>query len=492
LILKLLLGIFVFFLGLGCLTAQDFDDLAGVDAIFFPDIRSIEYRIIKINGEPDPTTQIGNLNEEIAKLKNEARDTDNPKTQDDLNQRIGIKQNQINQVYNDKTERDKWNLYYSQPLSPIPIVHLQSNQAIFFAFDDLNEEPTRYSYTIIPYQWDWSEPLDLTTSEYLEGYSYSEIDNFVFPELTNTNYTAHRFQFPNDDIKPLVSGNYLLVVYETGSEEIAFTRRVFVTGQAFSFVPDVRGNSFDRDSLQKINFTVRYPERYAHLAPGRDVKVVVLQNGRPDNAQVIEKPALAINRNLRYGYQDRIGFKPGKEFRFVMMQTFDYPQVGTHLVRQGDDDGYEVYLNAQEERSYHPTFFYRDLNGQFVTMNGVQNEEPGDPDYAHVYFTYLKDDPYYQADLYVVGKFSDWQFKDEYKLSFNPREGRYEGEAFLKQGYYDYYYALKHPDSDRIDIDRTEGHSFQTSNEYTVLVYYTTPNGRFDRLVASKSFVINH
>jgi len=198
-----------------------------------------------------------------------------------------------------------------------------------------------------------------------------------------------------------------------------------------------------------------------------------------------------MNGRLRYGYQDKIGFQPGKEFRYIMMQTLDYSQVGTELLNQNEDN-FEVYLAPQEERTYHPNVFYRDLNGKFVTMNGVQNEEPGDPDYAHVYFTYLKDSPYYQADLYVVGKFTDWQFRDEYRLSFNDRKGRYEGEAFLKQGYYDYYYALKKEDSDHISIDKTEGHSFQTVNEYTILVYYTMPNGRFDELVATRTFSINY
>jgi len=482
--------IFFTFLAVNSLSAQDFEDLPGVDAIYFDDIKSIEFRVLSNEDDQNPTAQIGALNEEIANLKKRINTEDNPNKQNAIQDDIITKQRALNSVYSSKAERDKWNLRFASPLSALPIINLNSDQSVYFAFDDLNENPTNYSFTVIPFRWDWSEPLDLASSEYLNGFSSSEIRDFIYPELTLTYYTAYRFHFPNTEISPAISGNYLLIVYETNSEEVAFTRRIFVANQEFPFVDDIRSNSFDRDSLQNVNFTVSYPEKYSRLAPDRDVKVVVLQNGRYDNAVVREKPALAMNGRLRYGYQDKIGFQPGKEFRFIMMQTLDYPQVGTEFVNH-NKDGYEVYLAPQEERVYHPNSFYRDLNGKFVTMNGVQNEEPGDPDYAHVYFTYYRDDPYYQADLYVVGKLTDWQFRDEYRLSFNNRKGRYEGEAFLKQGYYDYYYALKKKDSNRINIDQTEGHSFQTGNEYTILVYYTSPNGRFEKLVATRTFSIN-
>ncbi len=478
-------------LGSSGLLAQDFEDLAGVDAIYFDDIKSIEFRVLSNDDLIDPTAQIGALNEEIANLRKRGKLEDDADKQDAILDDIATKERKLNSVYNDKSERDKWNLRYAAPMSALPIINLRSDQSIYYAFDDLNENPTGYSYTVIPFSWDWKAPLDLASSEYLNGFSSSEIRDYVYPELTVTNYTAYRFHFPNNEISPAISGNYLLVVYETNSEEVAFTRRIFVASQEFPFVDDIRSNSFDRDSLQNVNFTISYPEEYSKLAPDRDVKVVVLQNGRFDNAIVREKPALAMNGRLRYGYQDKIGFQPGKEFRYIMMQTLNYAQVGTQLLNQNKDN-YEVYLAPQEERVYHPNFFYRDLNGKFVTMNGVQNEEPGDADYAHVYFTYYRDDPYYQADLYVVGKFTDWQFKDEYRLSYNNRKGRYEGEALLKQGYYDYYYALKKKGSNRLDIDKTEGHSFQTGNEYTILVYYTTPNGRFEKLVATRTLSVNY
>lgn len=472
--------------------SQEFENLEGIDAVYFEDIKSIEFRI----GQPPKSNenQWANLKDietninQLQKLKSQI---DNKKTSDNIDHDIEVLQNQQDNIYNTTSKRDSWNAIYAYPLSQIPILNLGSNQVIQFAFDDLHPETTDFSYTVIPYTWDWSKPLDLAEGEYLEAFSTSLIDQFLFPELTTTNYTSYRFFFPNHDIKPTITGNYLLIVYETNSEEVAFTRRIYIASQDFQFVDDVRGNDFDRDSLQHINFTLAFPEQYSQLAPTRDVKVVVLQNGRYDNAIVREKPALVIHNKLRYGYQDPIGFPPGKEFRFVMIQTLNYAQVHTYSVKQGEDDN-EVFLNADAERVYHPFSYYRDLDGKFVTMNGPQNKEPGDPDYAHVYFTFQKDNPYYEADLYIVGKFTDWQFQEEYKMSYNNRAGRYEGEAFLKQGYYDYYYALKHGNSEKLDIDKTEGHSFQTGNEYTILVYYIKPNGRLNKLVASRSISVNH
>ena len=473
------------------LSAQDFEDLPGVDAVYFEDIKSIEYRVgTESTSIHDQWDDIGETAIHIDSLQRLLEVADNVQ-RNLLDEQLQVLRNKQNNAYRNVNDRDSWSAVLATPFTPIPIYNLHSDQQIQFAFDDLHSETTNYSYTVIPYLWDWSAPSSLTVGDYLDGFSTSRIDNFFFAEITTANYSSYRFSFPNAEIKPLISGNFLLVVYETNSEEVAFTRRIHISEQSFFFEHDVRDVSFDRDSLQYINFTISYPKELNHIAPARDVKVMVLQNGRYDNAIIKEKPALAMNNKLRYGYQDPIGFQPGKEFRYIQMQTFDFAQIGVNAVRKGKESN-EVFLATQEERIYHPNFFYRDLNGKFVNMNGVNNEELGNADYAHVYFSFDKHDPYYQADLYIVGKLTDWQFKDEFRLSYNERDKRYEGEAFLKQGYYDYYYALKHENSDRIDIDITEGHAFQTNNEYTILIYHTTLNGRYDKLVAIKTLVVNN
>lgn len=462
---------------------QDFSDLPGIDTVYFEDIRSIEFRVAVSSAGGDDTAT---LEDEVADVENQLKRANDPNRIRRLQDRLDELRRRLRQQYKAAASRDSWDSLYTTPLSHLPVYHLGTHQQIYFAFDDLNPEETRYAYTVVPYSWDWKEPLDLSESEYLTNYAYSEITDYLYSELTTTDYTAYRFRFPNGEMGVKYAGNYLLVVYELSSGAPAFTRRLYVTDDSFAFADDVRQPAYEVDSLQYINVSVEYPEDLVRLAPARDVKLVVLQNGRYDNAVVRERPSMVSFRQLRYGYQDPIVFQAFKQCRFVMMQTFRFAQVHTERLKHSDE-GVEVYLTPDRLRAGAPSFDYHDLDGLYVTMHGIRNDEPGMADYAYVYFSLRADEPFDAADVYVVGKMTDWQFRPEYKLSYNPRARRYEGEVFLKQGYYDYYYALRRGGSPRLYMDETEGHYRGTDNTYQILVYHTEPTGRFQRLVAMKT-----
>ena len=61
----------------------------------------------------------------------------------------------------------------------------------------------------------------------------------------------------------------------------------------------------------------------------------------------------------------------------------------------------------------------------------------------------------------------------------------------LKQGYYNYYYAVVPKETNEIDLDRLEGNSQETENEYTILVYYRPFGTRYDQLVGVSTVTSN-
>ena len=62
----------------------------------------------------------------------------------------------------------------------------------------------------------------------------------------------------------------------------------------------------------------------------------------------------------------------------------------------------------------------------------------------------------------------------------------YECVLQLKQGYYDYEYAVM-PDKDNVpDETIIEGSHYETENEYTILVYYRFLGTRYDQLIGYK------
>ena len=57
----------------------------------------------------------------------------------------------------------------------------------------------------------------------------------------------------------------------------------------------------------------------------------------------------------------------------------------------------------------------------------------------------------------------------------------------LKQGGYNYVYALKAKNNNELSVVRTEGSFWQSRNRYEVLVYYRPFGARYDRLVGMRS-----
>ena len=63
------------------------------------------------------------------------------------------------------------------------------------------------------------------------------------------------------------------------------------------------------------------------------------------------------------------------------------------------------------------------------------------------------------------------------------RKKKYKGKIYLKQGYYNYHYALNDSITNYIDISFIEGTYYQTRNDYYIYVYYREAGERYDRFV---------
>ena len=87
------------------------------------------------------------------------------------------------------------------------------------------------------------------------------------------------------------------------------------------------------------------------------------------------------------------------------------------------------------------------------------------------------------GDIYLFGKLSDWMINDDFKLKYNEKEKIYETDILLKQGYYNYNYAIKDTINNIVDFSFIEGTHYQTKNDYYVYVYYRGPENRYDKLI---------
>ena len=137
-------------------------------------------------------------------------------------------------------------------------------------------------------------------------------------------------------------------------------------------------------------------------------------------------------------------------------------------------------------------FFYRDANGLFINETVEKINPYWNADYAKVNFTFVPpgNQPYNGADLVIMGEITNQGRDKQSVMRFNAEKGVYEATLFLKQGYYDYQYALRQSLNGKIIYNAvsTEQNAWETENAYMILLYFRALGGRHDELIAIRQF----
>ena len=362
----------------------------------------------------------------------------------------------------------------------LAIINLASDDKLLISFDDLDADRKNYSYTIIHCNSDWTAS-DLMQSEYIDGFTEEPISNYEFSFNTIQKYTHYKFEFPSANIKPILSGNYIFKIYEENDNTIIY-KRFMVLDTKLHIDANVRRATLaeDRSTKHEIDFTIKYPNLVV-ADPFADIKVHIKQNNKEDNAITDLIPQFVRNDELIYDYEDGNTFWGNNEFRHFDFKSLRYQ---SERIKNIDFDSTHnhVYLFNDKKRPFDHYSIEVDINGNFIIESQEGWKSSIEADYAFVHFTLPADNISY-GDLYLLGAFSDWELKDDFKLKYNAKEEKYEGSIYLKQGYYNYHYALKDTTTNRVDVSFIEGTHYQTRNDYYIYVYYRNVGDRYDRFV---------
>ncbi|MFZ9942396.1 MAG: DUF5103 domain-containing protein [Bacteroidia bacterium] len=369
-----------------------------------------------------------------------------------------------------------------------PILKLGTDESLALSFDDLDADNKYYAYTLIHCNADWT-PSNLLQSDYLQGFSEDRITDYKASFNTIQPYTNYRLVIPGREVRPILSGNYLLMVYPEGEpEKPVITRRMMVV-EPRTVIDGVvhRATTVqDRDSKQEVDFSVAY-QGLQVANPFDEIKVVIKQNGRWDNAITGLKPLFLKDNLLEYSYDDENTFSAGNEFRNFDTRTLRILTQNVKEILKGND-GYTVLLFPSESRSFKRYAVESDINGRFLIRNQDGRDDDLEGEYVRVKVV-LKHDLITDGNFYVFGSLSDWRCGPSNKMAYNYDEGTYEALLYLKQGYYDYVFAFLKDGSSGYDETLVEGSHYETVNEYTILVYHRQTGSRADKLVGVRKLV---
>lgn len=369
-----------------------------------------------------------------------------------------------------------------------PIVELGANMgSLLIEFDQFGEDPLNYTYTLVHCDHNW-KPSELTDFEYIDGFVENRLLDYKTSTNTISSYYHYSLSLPNREIRWTKSGNYLLKIYADEDEKrLVITRRFMVVEPKWRLqIANVPVAMVDkRDTYQELDFSVDHTGMRVPN-PQQDVHAYILQNGRWDNALGPFPPHVTRENKLIYDYQDKIVFPGGKEWRYFDMRSFDFRRENVAEITR-KPDFYEVTLRRDKDRSRLPYNLVHDIDGRYAiaTLNSSQNTNL-ECDYANVLFSLERKAEEQENDIYVFGELTNWELNPEYKMQYSPEAKAYYTEIKqLKQGLYNYDYVMVDKETGKVDIDGLEGNSYETNNQYTVLVYFRPIGERYDRLMAA-------
>ena len=366
--------------------------------------------------------------------------------------------------------------------SPLPIITLDGingDEKVNISFDELSHLYHRYSYIIEHCEADWSPSQELIESDYMEGFaSGNTIDEYEQSVNTNTQYTHYSLTIPNDRCRPKMSGNYTVTIIDEEDNAQILKACFLVTEQTMkSEMTQTSNTDIDiNKSHQQIGMKLNFGSNRV-TSPNTQIKTVVLQNGRWDNAVKNVPPQYVKTDGLVWDHNRKLIFPGGNEYR--KFETLDptHPTMGIERVNW-DGNTYHAWTFTDEPR---PNYLYdEDADGVFCIRNSDNVENDTESEYILTHFT-LKTSRQ-PGEVFINGSMTQDRFDNKFRMTWNENDGLYEAVVPLKQGYYNYQYLTRNVDGS-ITALPSEGSFYQTENSYQLLVYFRGQGERTDRLV---------
>lgn len=370
------------------------------------------------------------------------------------------------------------------PLSD-PIIPLDDMIGrLTLSFDIIDGQGEVLNYTFIHCSHDW-HPTDIQRIQYASGYESDRLDNYNFSRNTLIEYANYQLKFPHEDMMPLVSGNYLLIVYGDDLNDLYFTRRFMIVDEKAHIgvtVPRYPDDLALTDTHQQLNIKVSLND-YLSGTLQQYSFLTIRQNGRWDNAAEGLKPTYVYPDYISFEHHPQTVFEATNQYRRFNTSNFYFQSENLAHIRQ-TDVSFEIDIATCESRARKAYATYEDIHGEkFVYVENENLDNFTEADYCRVNFFYKSETPMDGNDLYLLGALNDWRFDVNNKMEYNYQLRGYTCSMMLKQGYYNFMFATVDRKTGEVRTDLTAGNHWETNNLYKLYFYYYNATKGYDELI---------
>jgi len=366
----------------------------------------------------------------------------------------------------------------SDPSAP-PVIRLKSKDQLVLSFDELSDEAHMFTIKITHHNRDWSKS-PLMPIDFLASSTQDQINNGRQSNAQNPGYMHYSYRFPNSTLEPLVSGNYMLHVYDYDTGDELFSLPFFVSehkNMVSTEVQTLYNEGTGANRYHQLFSSYRYPD-FVNF-PQFNIHVNYTQDrfwGRTKEADVndVSQPGVLKVHNSRNNL-----FIANYGFLELNLRSFSHPQYGIVEYRP------ETTPPTVVLRTDTPSLSTNTRIQPYFKFGQVDNHP--DAQYANVHFS-LNGSKIISsnAKVYLIGSFNNWSIQFDNQLTYDPSSGLFKGAAEIKQGSYNYKYAVV--EGNEINDLRLDTNFASTRQEYSVFVYYRDQTRQYDRLLATAYF----
>ena len=367
-------------------------------------------------------------------------------------------------------------------VSNAPVITLGSNESLNLSFDSISEEGQQFRLEITHHDIDWSRS-SLPIEFFIDGQQNFYVTGGRRSRFRDVNYYHYSTTFPDQSFRFLVSGNYLVHVYDNESNDELFTLPFFVSenvGRISSRSEKVFNRSRSGRAFEQLFTLYNYPEFVQF--PQFDLSFRYAQNKlwgttkEPDifDTSVEGEVEFHLSRDQLYPADFDFNILDLQTLRINVQQILD-----VNLVSE------PINVVLREDVQNFSTIPIKVGQQRFGTIDNDRTSRYVDVNFSFVPRLSLPP----SADIYLAGDFNQWHIQPEYKLSYDSLSTWWKTKALIKQGSYAYKYVqLSNDGTEAIVLDDAFSRQRQ---EYTSFVYFLDPNQRFYRLLQAQVFYGN-
>lgn len=360
-----------------------------------------------------------------------------------------------------------------------PIIVLSNAESrVKISFDELAEDSRYLRYRLIHCDCDW-RPSEISEMDYVDGFNEGQINSYALSENTLTHYVHYDLEFPNDEIMPILSGNYLVEIFDEDDPETTLLQARFMISEDIADLAPAVTSRTDYDyngKHQQVSLNVNL-EGEGVENPYTDLRLVVIQNGREQSRRVIKTPLRVSPSGVVYEHQSDLIFPAGNEYRRFDIANVRYPGMNVENYEY-IEPYYNAMLRVDYPRSNTNYQYDSDQSGRYFVDELNATDPDLESDYVMTFFTLKM--PQLSEDVFIDGDMTLRKFDSDSRMVYDHTLGAYIKTMLLKQGMYNYQYVTKSG-----QLNPIEGDYYEAANEYLFLLYYRPMGARYDRLIGS-------